>query len=315
MTTIERKRKYDYEAFTNNVVKCETSEVPLKDVLLSEEDKNQYSLENFSTNGFYIGKIDPNEIDKFMVENGEDFHQLLVNDQMRQPIFNEAALEILKSSNIDQGRYQIPSTMIKRGRLKSAITNLSNIVRDKVVNELESDNKKVNDSDPFNVLLTINKTLKEKLQTETAQRFHEHMDNINNRKENSKDPDQLLVPRQMIHVDLPYDDEYHNKYLTVLPLLKIGAKVRVVTASHRYESWPEFMRRLVSTTDAKAAHRTIVIPLTYGEFICFHPKLVHSGWEANFNVRLHTYIGFNSKKIKDNATYYIPHLIYPYFRN
>lgn len=322
MATHEKKRlfsKVDYDLFTDNVVKESKStiyNINYNEIVINDEEKKLYTEENADKYGFYIGKIQSSNIDAFMEEHTDSLHSMMLNSEMRESIFNASALECRTSRNRDLGRYQIPVTRMKHKQEYKAVTGglskLSKIVQDKAMEDLKIISKEENS--PFNLLITINQKLKDKARIMTGKSFHRYVECVNERTPNTSDLEQLVVPRQNIHVDLPYDTNYKNKYLAVLPLLNCGAKVRVVTSSHQYDSWRDCLSKLVS---GRVAHKpqTIVVPLNYGEFICFHPKLVHSGWEANFNLRLHTYIGFTNRKITDNKTYFIPRLVYPYFCN
>ena len=308
MAFVDKKRKYcndDFILFDDVVSNANNLNTEI--TMLSEDEKERRTANHIKKYGYYIGKIQENQISGLVNQiNEEEFHKMVVDDNVRERIFNQVPLEAKKKNfNADKGRYQIPVTSLKKERtyqqLSTTLAKISSLVQGQIVRELRIDEEVVKKSDnPFNILVTINQALEKKARETTAAEFMDY----------AADPNQTKVSYQNMHVDLDYNQHYKNKYLSVLPLRSAGTVVRVVEGSHCFENWPDLLRNLVSN-DTKPV-RTVGIPLKFGEYICFHPKLIHSGWESAYNVRLHSYIGFTDEKITNNTTYYIPRLIYSY---
>lgn len=72
-----RKRVMDLRLTTKITKAEELKEFQFRDFNLPHGDKYQYSHDDFETNGFYIGKIDRDQITKILVESKDNIDSLL----------------------------------------------------------------------------------------------------------------------------------------------------------------------------------------------------------------------------------------------
>lgn len=103
---------------------------------------------------------------------------------------------------------------------------------------------------------------------------------------------------QVLHTDFDVNDtdivDNPNIKLVIFPLAN-DMYLRVVNRSHKI---------LDKKRDAEGYfnghfHHTNVVKIKPGEYICFHPRLWHSGWTTKHkqNYRVHLYVGFDSQSL------------------
>jgi hypothetical protein len=79
-----RKRVKDLRLRTKLTEPEELQEFQFRDFKLPHGDKYQYFQEDFETNGFYLGKIDKDEITKIMLESSANIDTLLTAGRIEE---------------------------------------------------------------------------------------------------------------------------------------------------------------------------------------------------------------------------------------
>ena len=111
---------------------------------------------------------------------------------------------------------------------------------------------------------------------------------------------------QVLHTDFEVTDlEVVNNPNVKSVLFPIANEMslRVVNGSHQVDPF--------NNTDAEGEpnyhfEHSNIVKVKRGYFICFHPKLWHSGWTTTYNVnyRVHLYVGFNQASLDDYSKKY-----------
>ena len=111
---------------------------------------------------------------------------------------------------------------------------------------------------------------------------------------------------QVLHTDFEVTDiDVVNNRNVKSVLFPIANEMflRVVSGSHKVDP--------LNNTDAEGEsnyyfEHTNIVKVKCGQFICFHPKLWHSGWTTTYDVnfRVHLYVGFNQSSLDEVAKKY-----------
>ncbi len=231
---------------------------------ISHVDNSKHTFGLFTPHGMFVAKVPliaNKNIDglHYDTENSEIFYA-----SYTKRLFNEN-----KEPEISTGRYQVQvdslfALLLKKRRIKNQ-QSISNIVTDSralaeaLINDINNKLRCNICLDDFiaSVLMSM--------------------------------PD---TPEQKIHCDGDFDFQYGPNMLVCIVAIEDNTNIRVVKGSHLFSSYEDLTAPLPGAKKKMKFKRSQLVTLNKGEYLVFHPKLIHGGWSSvTGNTRMHFYFG------------------------